>query len=264
MCKRCPPRWEARAVKRPIRGVRICGLKAVRPTEQWFLRAVCAACILFIVILPAEAFILPSDPTVGAGSEWVYDSNLGVTRVRMLERLDTGPDFERYVWDMRVAGLRYQESIELVSDRLGVTRRRLTGFGLVREEFRFAVPELVLKLPLQVGNEWTWRGDVNVDGREGEETVSGKVLAKETVSVPAGRFETYHIHLDRQDNLGTVQAIDLWFDPDIGPIRAVGDLRWRGLVGFVQRLVGLDRFTVELRRYTIEPVKEVPVHRAKR
>lgn len=199
----------------------------------------------------AQAFVLPSDPTVGAGSEWVYDSNLGETHVRMLARERVSPGVEHYRWDLQVAGLRYTEDLALTKDRLGVTWRRLSGFGLVRQEFSFADPELVLELPLEVGHTWRWDGPAMLGKRMGTASAEGKVLAVESISVPAGVFETLHIRLERDDSFGTKQLIDLWFDPEVGPIKAEGDLRWQGLIGFVQSLVGLNRFEVELTEYEI-------------
>lgn len=198
-------------------------------------------------------FLLPSDANVGAGSEWVYRSNFGRTVVRMLERDDVRPDFGRYTWDMQVAGLRYAEALELTPDALGVSSRTVAGYGLVQERFHFAEPELVLELPLVVGNTWSWAGAVELGGSSAAAHVRGEVVARTLLTVPAGTFDTFHIRLVRADNFGTRQTIDLWFDPDVGPIRAVGDLRWRGLIGLVQTLVGLRRFEVELVSYEISP-----------
>lgn len=201
----------------------------------------------------ARAFVLPSDVPVGAGSVWEYRSNLGRTVVRMLEREELGDDLCRYTWDMQVFGLRYTEGLELTPARLTARWRHLSGFGLFGRRFEFAVPELILALPLEVGREWEWTGPV----QSGKETktayAAGRVVARQVITVPAGTFETYHILLERTDEFGTRQQIELWFDPQVGPIKAVGDLRWRGAIGLVQDLVGLHRFEVELLAYKIEP-----------
>ena len=218
------------------------------------------ALLFFLLVFTAKeaaAFVLPSDPTVGAGSEWVYDSNLGETHVRMIERDEVSPGVERYRWDMRVAGMRYVEDLELTDTRLGVMWRRLSGFGVVRQEFSFEDPELVMELPLEVGQTWSWSGPATMGHRSGTAQAVGEVVAVETITVPAGTFETLHIVLVRDDSFGTRQVIDLWFDPLVGPIKAHGDLRWNGLIGFFQDLVGLNRFEVELVEYEI--VRPLPV-----
>ena len=229
---------------------------------------VCAVAVTFnfslivgILFKPevAYGFVLPEDPLVGAGSRWEYESNLGKATVRMLSREQIRSDVERYVWDLRVGGLRYLEELELTPDSLGVVDRELIGFGLLREHFVFLVPELVLELPLAVGREWEWTGSVERGNETREAWASGKVLGVETIDVPAGRFITYHIQISRRDEFGTTQEIDLWFDPQVGPIRAVGDLQWRGLIGVLQSMVGMRRFEVELKTFTISPPKDGPL-----
>lgn len=216
------------------------------------------ACLLALAGLvaaagSARAFVLPSDVPVGAGSVWEYRSNLGRTVVRMLEREELQDDLCRYTWDMQVFGLRYTEGLELTPDQLAARWRQLSGLGLFGRRFEFEVPELVLALPLEVGKEWEWTGRVQIGGEIKGAYASGRVVARQALTVPAGTFETYHILLERTDEFGTQQRIELWFDPEVGPIKAVGDLRWRGAIGLVQDLVGLRRFEVELLSYTIEP-----------
>lgn len=209
---------------------------------------------LFLVAAPARtlAFAVPAGGAVDAGSEWRYHSNLGSTLVRMLEREELEPGVERYVWEMRVAGFTFRESLVLTTDALGVSTREFSGFGLIVERFHFDTPELVMELPLRVGNEWSWSGSVTLRDSTATGHAEGEVVRVEEVTVPAGTFQTYLIRLTRRDEFGTRQEIDLWFDPDVGPIRAVGDLHWRGLIGAVQRLVGFTRFEVELVSYAIQ------------
>ena len=201
------------------------------------------------------AFVVPSDPTVGAGSEWIYVSNLGNVHVRMLERTRVGPEEELYRWDLRVSGLRYDETLLLTADALGATRRELSGFGLLKQSFSFEDdPELILIADLDVGAEWTWEGEVRKGNQSREAKAWGKVLDRQKITVPAGEFEVFHIRLVREDGFGTRQDIDLWFNPLVGPIKAVGDLQWSGLIGFVQQLVGLRRLEVELIEYSINSI----------
>ena len=202
------------------------------------------------------AFVLPSDAHVGAGSEWVYDSNFGETHVRMLAREDVRPDLGRYTWEMQVAGLRYTEDLELSPTTLTVRTRRLSGLGIIDQRFDFADPELVLELPLVVENGWEWEGQVEYAGRSANARARGEIVGIERITVPAGSFDTYHIVLVRTDDFGNSQHIDLWFDPAVGPIRAIGDLRWRGFIGFVQDFIGLGRFAVELVSYAIQPPEQ--------
>lgn len=224
-------------------------------------RAFIAAALLVLLLLAAapdraSGFLVPAGPGVGAGSEWQYHSNLGKTVVRMLRREAIGPGVEGYTWEMRVAGLRYVEDLELTFDSLGVRARAFSGLGLIGERFGFEPPELVMEIPLEVGRSWSWSGSVAFRNRSGVAHAQGEVVRLEEITVPAGTFWTYYIRLERTDEFGTRQHIDLWFNPDIGPIRARGDLRWPGLVGVVQDLIGFRRFEVELVSYEIQRVPD--------
>lgn len=200
----------------------------------------------------AFAFVVPQSPEVGAGSQWVYESNLGTAHVRMLERVAIGPELERYRWEMRIGVLHYVEELRLAwESSLTATEREVGGFGLIKQRFFYDEPELVLTATLEVGTRWEWNGHVRQGGEVREATAKGEVLAYHPIVVPAGEFDVYHIRIEREDGFGTRQSIDLWFDPNVGPIKAVGDLEWSGLIGFFQRLVGLKRLDVELVEYSI-------------
>lgn len=208
-------------------------------------------CVVWTLAGKALAFVVPQSPDVGAGSEWTYRSNLGVARVRMLERTPVEPGLEHYRWEMRIGGLRYAEALELTPTSLSATEREVGGFGLISQVFHYDTPELVLVASLEVGAKWEWRGRVRKGSESRDAAAFGEVLAHHPITVAAGQFDVFHIRIVREDGFGTRQYIDLWFDPNVGPIKAVGELQWTGLIGVLQRLVGLRRLEVELLEYSI-------------
>jgi len=234
-------------------------LRHRRPVRGWMTAAAVVVVVAVATVFgvgpagkKASAFVIPRSSGVEAGSEWVYRSNLGTAHVRMLDRIPVGPGLEHYRWEMRIGALRYAEELRLRwDDSLTALEREISGFGLIRQRFVYDEPELVLIAELEMGARWEWRGHVRLGGEVREATATGEVLAYDEVAVPAGIFRAYHIRILREDGFGTRQAIDLWFDPEIGPVKAVGDLQWSGLIGFFQRLVGLGRLEVELVDYRI-------------
>jgi hypothetical protein len=72
---------------------------------------------------------------------------------------------------------------------------------------------------VQVGKKWFLRSnfkDIRTNNTSWVE-IQGKVIAKETVQVPAGTFETFKIQLDFMYQSGIRRTNYLWFDPSIGP-----------------------------------------------
>ena len=146
---------------------------------------------------------------------------------------------------------RYAEALELTPTSLSATEREVGGFGLISQVFHYDTPELVLVASLEVGAKWEWRGRVRKGSESRDAAAFGEVLAHHPITVAAGQFDVFHIRIVREDGFGTRQYIDLWFDPNVGPIKAVGELQWTGLIGVLQRLVGLRRLEVELLEYSI-------------
>jgi hypothetical protein len=72
---------------------------------------------------------------------------------------------------------------------------------------------------IQVGKKWSLRSNFKESRNNltGWVDMQGKVVAKETVQVQAGTFETFKIQLDFMYQTGHRRTNYLWFDPNIGP-----------------------------------------------
>lgn len=223
--------------------------------EQLVWLLLCGLVLFFAIPEGAQAFVLPQNSAVGPGSEWIYNSNLGTAHSEILDReyID-GQWF--YRWRLSVAGLTYEEKLRLTDNQLSVVDRLFTAFRLYHDFFAFPEDELTLQMPLKVGSTWEWEGPVTHGGHTGVDRVSGRVVQIVQVEVPAGKFTTYEIELDRTDDFGTQQHIRLWLEAEIGVVRAEGQLQWQGLVGKMQNLVGFNHFAVELRSYKIVSPEE--------
>lgn len=255
---------------------------------------------------PCSAFLVPGNTSIGAGSRWEYDSNLGRVVVEILERteipMEGGSCRTFYRWRLKVKGLTYDELLELVPGHLFTWERSFAAFGVMRTTYSYPRPEYTMPSPLPKAGRWAWEGLVRAgplgvaphtmpapwpppppglppspaggppplpsgdlkspgaanpsprqanDPNTGWAAASGYVVGLETLEVPAGRFQAYHVHLERADEFGTQEVIDLWVNPEIGVIAAEGELLWGGLPGKIQRLIGLDRLSVRLRQYEL-------------
>jgi hypothetical protein len=114
-----------------------------------------------------------------------------------------------------------REIIEVVPG--GLKARTESGTALLFDEamnFAENAPEnarLLIKYPVQVGATWTFSRRTGQNG-QAEERGEAKVVAKETVTVPAGAFECFRIEAKSQTSFQKYSANRVWtrwYCPDI-------------------------------------------------
>jgi hypothetical protein len=83
------------------------------------------------------------------------------------------------------------------------------------ELVKFSPPQRMIAVPLKKGAAW------NFDGQAGELKVQQHydVLGEEKIDVPAGEFQTFHIH--GEQTTPNRMTIDRWFAPGIGIVKDV-------------------------------------------
>ena len=108
------------------------------------------------------------------------------------------------------------------------------------EAASFDPPRVLLPIPLEVGR--TWELDDDVAGIAMHQKF--KVVAEESVVVPAGEFSAYHLHCEQPWPLSI--SIDRWFAPGTGFVKDTTTTR-----GPTGRL--LSRVNTVLTKFSIEP-----------
>ena len=108
------------------------------------------------------------------------------------------------------------------------------------ETASFDPPRMLLPAPLQVGG--TWELEDEVAGIAMQQRF--KVVAEESVVVPAGEFRAYHLHCEQPWPLSI--SIDRWFAPGTGFVKDTTTTR-----GPTGRL--LSRVNTVLTKFSIEP-----------
>ncbi len=109
----------------------------------------------------------------------------------------------------------------------------------------FEKPRVLLPFPLAVGG--TWELDDDVAGMAMHQVF--KVVAEESVKVPAGDFRAYHLHCEQPWPLSV--SIDRWFAPGTGFVKDVTVTR-----GPTGRL--LSRATTVLTKFSVVPPAPEP------
>jgi hypothetical protein len=97
------------------------------------------------------------------------------------------------------------------------------------ERTKLAPPQKILSFPLKVGEKWEYHGG---GGGEKVDEVY-EIVAQESIEVPAGKFEAYHLRVVGTQPFNSV--VDRWFVPGLGEIKDVTEVR-RPNGSMVQRL----------------------------
>jgi hypothetical protein len=202
---------------------------------------------LFAGIIASAAPAAPSPPPpsaghfpLAAGMRWTYESNLGEVsswveasgdECRVLATSSTLDTEQR----LRLSA----EGVYLLS-----AKSKVCFFGTERV---YEPPLLRLPLPLAVGKTWNWSGKETADGDEITTSVTGTVEAEEKVSVPAGEYSCLRVKVDTSCSDGTTASSTQWLAPGIGIVKADIAVDAVGFSGFLISLIGMDRFTLELK-----------------
>jgi len=97
------------------------------------------------------------------------------------------------------------------------------------ERIKFDPPQKILSFPLKVGEKWEYHGEGA--GEKVDETY--EIVAQESIEVPAGKFNAYHLRVIGTQPFHSV--VDRWYVPNLGEIKDVTEVR-RPNGSMVQRL----------------------------
>jgi hypothetical protein len=183
--------------------------------------------LLVAIAVRAEPLL----PTV-EGTSWEYDSTetltgaapvRSVVTVRASKQLLDGKEIVKFE---TISG-NVVSKTELVSvDENGIAC--LARSGKDGKITKLNPPEPIIAAPLKVGASWDLKGEVaGIKIRQ-----HFTVVAEESVTVPAGRFRTFHLQFE-DSSLMSIK-LDRWFAPGTGFVRETTVVRGPG---FLQRVV---------------------------
>src|SRR4029077_10028281 len=104
------------------------------------------------------------------------------------------------------------------TDLISVDEHGITCWARVNldgELVKFTPPQTMIAAPLKKGADW------NFDGQAGDMKVQQHygVLGEEKIDVPAGNFQTFHIH--GEQTTPNRMTIDRWFAPGVGIVKDI-------------------------------------------
>ena len=119
---------------------------------------------------------------------------------------------------------------------------------VTRDRRIYRPPMLRLPLRVRVGQCWSWEGEeILKDGEVMRSRVEGMIEGEETVRVPAGEFSCLRVKMTTNSSDGTESSSTQWLAPGVGVVKGAVEIKPGGFTGFIIRLLGMDRFTLELK-----------------
>jgi hypothetical protein len=108
-------------------------------------------------------------------------------------------------------------------------------------------PLLRIPFPVQVGQEWTWDGKEFVNGETHTVSIKGKATKFETITLPAGTFETLKVETTLQTSNGTKNVLTEWYAKDYGMVKMLVSIEGGGMLGFARDILGYGTIKFELK-----------------
>jgi hypothetical protein len=141
-----------------------------------------------------------------------------------------------------VETIRYEThrySVVSLIEYLTITADAVTAMARAGEDgeiYKLVPPQKILGLPPRAGEKWTYQGQAG----DIETEQQSEIVGEEPVTVPAGKFKAFHLHLEQVSPTPPKVAEERWFVPDLGYVKIVTAVRRAD-----DRL--LQRITLELR-----------------
>ena len=195
--------------------------------------------ILLVVEIGVDSNLLSAEDYYpdNIGNEWVFLSTDGLEERILRIQTNAEKSYRKLIDQTREVSPPQEETgysrfvIQSGINSIKIIKATFT-FGLVGEiDLPYTTPQVFLPIPIQLGTEWSVKGSVKLPllGQIQAENRQ-KVVAVETVSVPAGKFEdclkiTQNNAL-KSPVLGMELAGTMWLAPDLGPVKLInsGDI----------------------------------------
>lgn len=203
-------------------------------------------CFLILVLAAATAYaeaLLPTAP----GTAWQYqmtqefgqgirpsDSSIKPDpdgKIRLpITMIVTGSEkidnVEVHKFEMRRQGTVQTIQFLQVNEQGIFELARGDGTG---ERIKLTPPQKTLSFPLKVGEKWEYHGEGA--GEKVDEIY--EIVAQESIEVPAGKFDAYHLRVIGTQPFHSV--VDRWYVANVGEIKDVTEVR-RANGSMIQRI----------------------------
>jgi len=175
----------------------------------------------------------------------IYDSSFGdlelkITKENNVHLFSYDSDKFKYRQKLFVneQGLFVNETYQKIKLLLFITKEG---------KYVYDKPLLRIPFPVQVGQEWSWDGKEFIDDETHTVNLKGKASKIETITLPAGKFETLKVETSLETSEGTKNILTEWYAKDLGMVKMLVSIEGGGMLGFARDVLGYGTISFELK-----------------
>jgi hypothetical protein len=175
----------------------------------------------------------------------IYDSSFGdlelkITKENNVHLFSYDSDKFKYRQKLFVneQGLFVNETYQKIKLLLFITKEG---------KYVYDKPLLRIPFPVQVGQEWSWDGKEFIDDETHTVNLRGKASKIETITLPAGKFETLKVETTLKTSEGTKNILTEWYAKDLGMVKMLVSIEGGGMLGFARDVLGYGTISFELK-----------------
>jgi len=216
-----------------------------------------------IIILLSTAFALPTfnlsdsktkidDKTYGKEyfpidlkKTLIYDSSFGDLELKITKEKNAhlfSYDSEKFKYRQLLfvddKGLFINETYQKIKLLLFITKEG---------KYVYDKPLLRVPFPVKVGQEWKWDGKEFINDETHTVNLKAKATKVETITTPAGKFETLKVETVLETSEGTKNILTEWYAKDLGMIKMLVSIEGGGMLGFARDVLGYGTILFELK-----------------
>lgn len=174
-----------------------------------------------------------------------YNSNIGETELTIKYQ----PEF--YISEFRGEDFLYRQKLKIINDGIFVseTYQKIKVLLFINKESRFNYDKFLprIKYPFIVGQSWEWKGYEFNEDEKNSLNVKYLVDDKDTLTVPAGKFEALKLITTIESSSGTKNIVTEWYAENIGIVKMNIKIEGGGLMGFLRDVLGYGELNFELK-----------------
>jgi hypothetical protein len=175
----------------------------------------------------------------------IYDSSFGDLELKVTKENNVhlfSYDSEKFKYRQKLFvnnnGLFVNETYQKIKLLLFITKEG---------NYVYDKPLLRVPFPVKIGQEWRWDGKEFINDETHTVNLTGKAVKIETITLPAGKFETLKVETTLETSEGTKNILTEWYAKDLGMVKMLVSIEGGGMLGFARDILGYGTITFELK-----------------
>jgi hypothetical protein len=175
----------------------------------------------------------------------IYDSSFGDLELKVTK------EKEIYLFSYDSNTFKYRQKLFVNDDGLFVneTYQKIKLLLFITKEGKYVYDKPLLRVPfpVQVGQEWSWNGNEFINDETHTVNLKAKAAKYETITTPAGKFETLKVETTLETSQGTKNNLTEWYAKDLGMVKMQIAIKGGGMLGFARDILGYGTIVIELK-----------------